>query len=156
MFRLLLTAYVTSMLLAGPSVCCCTLASVISGSIANDGAAHAVRVPACCSQHARTTGAIGKKTVGSAKEQSCPAGPEEQQECPCRSIKSQVIAEDRKPVSEIQQLRGLVPSPFDLLTIGATIGDTTALPNCRAQIENRSSHFGSSHEILRSLQIFLI
>lgn len=155
MFRVLLTAYVTLVMLAGPSACCCTTAHVFAGCFAGETSESGEDRPACCcGRHAQADGG-GSKEAAADGGQECPGAPGDEHECPCRANKTHAVAEAKKQVAELQQFRSLVPAPLDLPVAGAAVTDAT--PSCPgSQIRNRASHFGSAREILRALQTYLI
>ncbi len=154
MFRVLLTAYVTLVMLAGPSACCCTTAHVFADCFGGDDPGGEGR-PTCCCGHEAAAGGSETRESSAGDGHGCPNAPGDEHECPCRANKSPVVAEARKQVAELQQFRSLDPAPFDLPAVGTAEVDAAALcPD--AQVRNRASHFGSAREILRALQTYLI
>ena len=156
MFRVLLTAYVSLVLLAGPSACCCTTARALAGVFAGPSeradAGHG-RPSCCCGHHGPRDDAAKDSAAGDGH--GCPSAPGEKHECPCRKDKAHVVAEAREQVADLQQFRSLVPLPLDLPAVGAVVVDATVrCPD--AQVWNRASHFGSAREILRVLRTYLI
>ena len=147
MFRVLFATYVTAVVLAGPSACCCMAAGVLAGVSAEraEEASQAGRRGGhrCCGRHA------------SHDHGDRPSAPDEERECPCREGNTQVVAETREQVAELQQLRPALPIPLDLPTPGRTAVEADGRPE-QAQIGNRASHFGSSREILRALRTYLV
>lgn len=155
MFRLLLTAYVTLVMLAGPAACCCTTAHVIAGCLV-DGSADANKGEAacCCGRHAAAGGDSSGRSVAE-DAPGCPTYPGGEPECPCREGTSQIVAEARKQVAEFQQFRSPIPDSPPLTALDA-IASETATPDSGAQIRNRASHLGSAREVLRALRAYLI
>ena len=153
MFRVLLTAYVTAVMVAGPSVCCCTTSRAVAGCFAGEAEARSAPEPCCCGRHAPQADASRETPAGD--ESGCPSAPGEKHECPCRASKTHAVAEARKQVADLQQLRSIVPAPLDLPTVGVTLAEPTAVCEV-AQRPNRASHFGSAREILSALRTYLI
>ena len=155
MFRVLLTAYVTLVMLAGPSACCCTTAHVFADCFAGGASESGEGRPVCCCGHQASADGAGPKDAAADSGQKCPNAPGDRHECPCRANKTHAVAEAKKQVAELQQFRSLVPVPLDLPVAGAAVTDAT--PSCPdAQIRNRASHFGSAREILSALRTYLI
>lgn len=156
MFRVLFTAYVSLVLLAGPSACCCTTTRAFAGVVAGlSGQADADHErPACCCIHHRPQDDAGEDSA-TGDGHGCPSAPGEKHECPCRENKSHVFAEAREQVADLQQFRSLIPVPLDLPAAGVAVIDAAVL-GADAQVRNRASHFGSAREILRALRTYLI
>ena len=155
MFRVLLTAYVTLVMLAGPSACCCTTAHVFADCFAGGTPESDEGRPACCCSHHAPAADVGAKEAAGDGGHECPAAPGEKHECPCRANKPHVVADAKKQVAELQQFRSLLPVPLDLPVAGAVVvGAAGSLPD--AQIRNRASHFGLAREILCALRTYLI
>lgn len=156
MFRVLFTAYVSLALLVGPSACCCTTARALTGvfaGLSGQADVNRDRPACCCGQHVSQNDA-GKDSTAS-DTHGCPSAPGEGHECPCSEYKSPIFAEAREQVTDIQQVRSLVPVPLDLPAAGVAVSDLVQ-PSVDAQIWNRASHFGSAREILRALRTYLI
>lgn len=155
MFRVLLTAYVTLVMLAGPAACCCTTAHVFADCFAGETHETGSAAPTCCCGHHAPAQDAEPKEAAADVGHECPTAPGEKHECPCRANKTHAVADAKKQVAEPQQFRSPVPVPLDLPASGATVTDATSLcPD--AQLRNRSSHFGSAREILRALRTYLI
>ncbi len=153
MFRVLFTAYVTAVMLAGPSVCCCTTSRAVAGCFAEDAEARSAPEPCCWGRHTPQDGASRETPAGD--ESGCPSAPDEKHECPCRANKTHAVAEARKQVADLQQLRLIVPALLDLPAVGVMLAEPPAVCDV-AQLPNRASHFGSAREILTSLRTYLI
>lgn len=155
MFRVLLTAYVTAVMLAGPSVCCCTTAHLLAGCFGDDTAgAKQAAAPCCCGRHAPREN-DGVETPAAVDESDCPSAPGEQQECPCHKNKTHAVAEAWKQVADLQQVRSIIPAPLDVPSPLVTAVETNV--GCGdGQIPNRASHFSSAREFLRALRTYLI
>lgn len=152
MFRLLFTAYVTALLLAGPSVCCCTTSRAVANYFA-DAEARSAPEPCCCGRHTPQDDASRETQAGD--KSGCPATPGEKHECPCRANQTHTFVEARKQVADLQQLRSLIPTPLDLPAVGVTLAEPTTVCEA-AQLSNRASHFRSAREILNALRTYLI
>ena len=153
MFRVLFTAYATAVMLAGPSVCCCTMSRAVAGCFADDAEARSAHGACCCGRHAPQDDASRATPAGD--ESDCPSAPTEKHECPCRASNTHAVAEARKQVADLQQLRSVIPAPFDLPAVGVTLAEPTAVCEV-AQVPNHASHFGCAREILSALRTYLI
>ena len=156
MFRVLLTAYVTLVMLAGSSACCCTTAHVFADCFAGETSESGEGRPACCCGHHAGADEAGSKEAAAAEGgNECPTTPGDKHECPCRANKTHAVAETKKQVAELQQFRSLVPVPLDLPVVGTTFVDAPAACPA-AQRPNRASHLGSAREVLSALRAYLI
>ena len=151
MFRVLLTAYVTLVTLAGPSACCCTTGRAAAEWFAGDPA-DAGRPACCCRGHAAACEGPKKQSAADA-DGDRPA--DEPHKCPCRENKTHAVAEVRKQAAELQQSGSLIPASLEVAVVGAIIAEAPAACPA-AQIPNRASHLGSAREILSALQAYLI
>ena len=153
MFRVLLTAYVTLAMLAGPSACCCTTAHVFADCFA--GGSESKGAPPCCCGHEAAADDAAERATEVADGHECPSPPGDKHECPCRANKSHAVTEARKQVADLQQFRSLVSVPLQLPAVAlAEAGAEVLCPD--AQVRNRASHFGSAREILCALRTYLI
>ena len=154
MFRVLLTIYVTAVMLAGPSVCCCTTSRAVAGYFAGDAANKKQAPEPCCCGRLAPQDDAGRETAAG-EESGCPSAPGEKHECPCRATETHAVAEARKQVADLQQVRSIVPAPLDLPAIGVTLAEPVAVCEA-AQLPNRASHFGTARELLCALRAYLI
>lgn len=152
MFRVLLTAYVSLVMLAGQLVCCCTttraLADLLAGSSGQTNSDHE-RLACCCGHGGSQDG------EDAATGQGCPSPVDEKHECPCHKNRSHVVAEVREQVADLSQVRSIVPAPLAATSSVTTDADVIVVGE-NAQVPNRASHFGTATELLRALRTWLI
>lgn len=155
MFRVLLTAYMSLVMLAGPSACCCTTARAVSGCFTDGAVEVPVEVSSCCRGHHAPRDDAGMESTVDGNESDGTSAPGEEHECPCQKNRSHAVADAREQVVDLQLVRSIVPSPLDAASLIMADVKLTVV-GANAQIPNHASHFNSATELLRALRTYLI
>ena len=155
MFRVFLTAYVSLVMLAGPSVCCCTTTRAVVDCFAGNVTETPAEDRPCCCGHQATRDDARAETKAASDESGSPSAPDEEHECPCRKNKTHAVGETREQVADLSQVRSIVLAPL-AVTSSVTRNVDVIVVGENAQVPNRASHFGTASEFLRALRTYLI